>query len=158
MTIDPDAPWWVNTLLIIVAVAIPTTMSLRTARRSTAAAETSAATTEQTQEQLSRVLHNVENSHNIGLRDDLDEKVCALAQQMTDVATQVGALHADVGSVHEELRGTRDDVTGVHEALRGARQADLLTAQRLTALEAANMVRTVAAEIMPGPGLSVPTT
>lgn len=158
MTVDPDAPWWINTVLIIVLAAIPIVKSLQTANRSTRAAESSVETAEHTQEQLRRVLHNVENSHNIGLRDDLDEKVSALTEQMQTVSAQVSVLHSDVGSVHEELRGTRNDVTGVHEALRGAREADLLTSQRLTALEAANMVRVVAAEIMPGPGLSAPAS
>lgn len=158
MNVDPDAPWWINSVLIIVLAAIPIVKSLQTANRSTRAAETSVETAEVTQQQLRRVLHNVENSHQIGLRDDLDEKVSALAEQMQTVSTQVSVLHGDVGNVHEELRGTRSEITGVHEALRGVRQEDLLTASRLSALEAAALVRVAAAGIMPGPGLSAPPT
>lgn len=153
MTVDPDAPWWVNNLIIVVLASIPIVLALRTAGRSTRAAEGSQEQATATQEQLNRVLHNVENSHQIGLRDDLDNKVTALATQMAAVGVQVGALSTDVGLVHTELRSTREDVSGVHAELREVRADERLIRQRVNALETGAEVSRGSVEIMPSQAL-----
>jgi predicted nucleic acid-binding Zn-ribbon protein len=111
----PDAPWWANFMLILTVVAVvPTVTALaakRQAKRATVVTEEAHA---ETSEKMDRVLHNVENSHSRGLRDDLDDKI-------GNVVNAIEGLRRDLGGVHSELRDARDDIGHVRRDVDGIR-------------------------------------
>jgi len=116
VTIDPDAPWQVNALLVVlVLVAVPVLGWLlnrplnRKVERVAADARTAA---EQTA-----------NTHTINLRDDLDEKVLGLARTLSILADAQQAARDDVGGLHAEIRDARKDIAGIRDDARADRRA-----------------------------------
>lgn len=151
MVIVPDAPWWANIALLLFIASVPIILALKAARDSRAVAvETrdvaatvasqAAEVSGRTSSQLDRVLHNVENSHRIGLRDDLDRQVQRLAESIDTVGVQVAVLHDDVSNVGVELRHARTSISDVHQELRDVRADARVITARVGALERENVV------------------
>lgn len=157
MTLVPDAPWWANSLLFVFIASVPIIMSLRSSKESRAVAVETRAVAEQvattateqaatTQEQLGRVLHNVENSHTVGLRDDLDRKVQQLAESLETVGIQVTVLHDDVGHLHTS-------VNSMHTKLQEVHVEEARNSERLSSLERGTTVAAVVSALQVDPSL-----
>lgn len=67
---------------------------------------------------LEKVRHQVENSHETNLRDDLDR----IERTVDAVAVTVRHLAESVATVHDEVTTVRDDQGGLHRALAGVRR------------------------------------
>ncbi len=99
--VDPDAPWWINTLVLLVALALTSGSSAWVAIRGTRkrVAETAAKVTT-TAADVAVVKEEVKNSHQSVLRHDLDraieraETAAGLAEQSLD-ASRSAALAAE---------------------------------------------------------------
>lgn len=99
--VDPDAPWWINTLVLLVALALTSGSSAWVAIRGTRkrVAET-AAQVSSTAADVAVVKEEVKNSHQSVLRHDLDraieraETAAGLAEQSLD-ASRSAALAAE---------------------------------------------------------------
>jgi len=116
VTIDPDAPWQVNALLVVlVLVAVPVLGWLlnrplnRKVERVAADARTAA---EQTA-----------NTHSLNLRDDLDEKDARTTRAISVLSDALQAIREDVGGLHSEIRDARQDIAGVRTDARADRRA-----------------------------------
>lgn len=116
VTIDPDAPWWVNVafLIIVLAVvpAVTTWITQRGTRRHVA----------ETQESVGIIREQVQNTHEMNLRDDLDEKIGGLDRKIGQLADAQQAAREDVGGLHSEVRALRLDVAGVRTDARQDRR------------------------------------
>lgn len=128
MTLVPDAPWWANVLLVLTLTIIPSVFAVKARHEAKRSADTAEASQVATANQLGRVLHNVENSHEHGLRDDLDDK-------FAQVVSVVEALRDDVGGMHGELRDARSDVDHVRRDIRGIRQDARTDRRRISVVE-----------------------
>lgn len=99
--VDPDAPWWINTFVLLVALALTSGSSAWVAIRGTRkrVAETAAKVTT-TAADVAVVKEEVKNSHQSVLRHDLDraieraETAAGLAEQSLD-ASRSAALAAE---------------------------------------------------------------
>ena len=99
--VDPDAPWWINTLVLLFALALTSGSSAWVAIRGTRkrVAETAAKVTT-TAADVAVVKEEVKNSHQSVLRHDLDraieraETAAGLAEQSRD-ASRSAALAAE---------------------------------------------------------------
>lgn len=99
--VDPDAPWWINTLVLLVALTLTSGSSAWVAIRGTRkrVAETAAKVTT-TAADVAVVKEEVKNSHQSVLRHDLDraieraETAAGLAEQSLD-ASRSAALAAE---------------------------------------------------------------
>lgn len=136
MTVIPEAPWWANMLLVIIVAMIAILPALKASRTAKVVAERAHHTSARTEGQLERVLHNVENSHNIGLRDDLDQKIDRAVESVETVGLMVTVLHDDVKNLHTS-------VDGVHHELRNVQESERSISQRLLALERGEVVAAV---------------
>lgn len=114
--LDPDTPWIVNAvLLIIVAAVVPaltTWITQRGTRRHVA----------ETQESVQVIREQVQNTHSVNLRDDLDEKVGGLDRKIGQLADAQQAAREDVGGLHSEMRAMRLDIAGVRTDARQDRR------------------------------------
>jgi hypothetical protein len=136
--IDPDAPWWANLLLLAFVALVPTVFALRAKHAATKAADVAETTHAESVDKLDRVLHNVENSHQTGLRDDIDEKLGALARLVNLVRDDVGGLHSEVRDARIDIGRVQHDVTVVRgEARRDRRRIGGVERRLATALETA---------------------
>lgn len=99
--VDPDAPWWINTIVLLFALALTSGSSAWVAIRGTRkrVAETAAKVTT-TAADVAVVKEEVKNSHQSVLRHDLDraieraETAAGLAEQSLD-ASRSAALAAE---------------------------------------------------------------
>lgn len=99
--VDPDAPWWINTFVLLFALALTSGSSAWVAIRGTRkrVAETAAKVTT-TAADVAVVKEEVKNSHQSVLRHDLDraidraETAAGLAEQSLD-ASRSAALAAE---------------------------------------------------------------
>lgn len=116
MPIDPDAPWWVNiaVLVIILAIvpAVTTWLTQRGTRRHVA----------ETQQSVRIIREQVQNTHTVNLRDDLDDKIGGLDRKIGQLADAQQAARQDVGGLHSEVRALRQDVAGVRTDARQDRR------------------------------------
>lgn len=99
--VDPDAPWWINTVLLLVALTLTSGSSAWVAIRGTRKRVTeTAAQVSSTAADVAVVKEEVKNSHQSVLRHDLDraieraETAAGLAEQSLD-ASRSAALAAE---------------------------------------------------------------
>lgn len=112
MSIDPDAPWIVNVLLILVLALITWLSNRGTKRELRGVAADARTAAEQTA-----------NTHTTNLRDDLDEKVARIERGLGTLADAQEATREDIGGLHSEVRDTRKDITGLRDDARTDRRA-----------------------------------
>lgn len=128
MPIDPDAPWWVNVgaLIIILAIvpAVTTWLTQRGTRRRVVETQERVA---QTSETVGIIREQVQNTHSVNLRDDLDEKIGTLSRQVSVVIDAQQAAREDVGGLHSEVRALRQDIAGVRTDARQDRRTSAET-------------------------------
>lgn len=117
MNIDPDAPWIANLFVLFLVAIVPSVFAIRAKREAKKSIDTAEAAHVDTTEKLGRVLHNVENSHNKGLRDDLDDKVTELSNLLntmvntiSDVASDIRGARRDIGNLHSDITFVRSDI------------------------------------------------
>ena len=108
--IDPDAPWWVNTILLLVAVAlsaaVPVIVSHLSAKRRQ----------EETQAAVAEVREQVTNTHTTNLRADIDllgESVHRIERHLEDNGRTIRALEHSIDRRYtiqsEALAGAVED-------------------------------------------------
>lgn len=112
MTFDPDAPWIVNAVLILLVLGGVPALSTWLANRGTKRELRSVAADART------AAEQTANTHDTNLRDDLDQKVARIERGLGSLADSQQATRDDVGGLHSEVRALRGDVNGVRADAR----------------------------------------
>jgi predicted nucleic acid-binding Zn-ribbon protein len=137
----PDAPWWASYafgVVLALIAAVPTVMATRAKREARRAAVVTEEAHAETQAQLGRVLHNVENSHRIGLRDDLDQKVGGIIDVLEALRSEVGGLHSDHRDTQKQIAHINKNIEGIRtEARRDRRRIGTVERNFTKALDSA---------------------
>ncbi len=103
--IDPDAPWGVNLVVLIIILAIVPAFTSWVANRGTKA-------------KLAKIEHEVIPNSGSSLADAINRTEAAQLV-MTE---QVAGLREDVGGIHSELRDVRQDIAGIRTDARHDRR------------------------------------
>ncbi len=77
---------------------------------------------------MNAVKHQVQNTHDINLRDDLDEK-------FKGMLAAVNAVKSDVGEVRAEVRGTQSDIRGMRRDIGRISDEQVRVRERLDDVE-----------------------
>lgn len=79
--------------------------------------------------------HQVQNSHEVNLRDDLDEKFKGLADLVKGLADDVSGVKDDIGGVKKDVGGIKEDIRIIHRDAGEDRRALDRERERIRELE-----------------------
>ncbi|MFD6176708.1 MULTISPECIES: hypothetical protein [unclassified Isoptericola] len=98
-TVPEGTPWWAWLLLMLVVLAlVPILLALINARRAS---------------------HGVNNSHDVNLRDDLDEKHEAVLAAVGELRDDLKRHDSEIRGLRRDIGRDRDDTRAVAERLDG---------------------------------------
>ena len=136
--IDPDAPWWVNTILLLVAVAasatVPVVVSHMSAKRRQ----------EETQATLAEVREQVANTHTTNLRADIDllgEAIHRMERYLEDTGKTIRSVE------HSLDRRTRIQEGALEAAIEDRKRAVKLVQDQIPATVRKEIRRSLAGHV-----------
>ena len=114
MTPPPEGtPWWVWLLAIVAVQAAGLVATLITRRDTKSELKDAKAAAALATHMSAQTLDQVQNTHTVNLRADLDEKFDGLRAEFAGIRTDLGAVREDIGGLHSETRSLRDDMGGL---------------------------------------------
>lgn len=134
MTIDPDAPWQANMVLLFLIAIVPATFAFILNERRTRRVE---AKTDRVEAKTDIAVENLQNSHSSNLREDLDRQFQEVRQAIGNVADGQEALRVDISGVHSELRDVHGDIGHIRTDVNGVRADARRNARRIGRVERA---------------------